>query len=1211
MPVERQRNRLASETSPYLLQHASNPVDWYPWGAEALERARREDKPILLSIGYAACHWCHVMERESFENEAIARQMNEHFVCIKVDREERPDLDEIYMTATIAMSGSGGWPMTVFLTPDQRPFFAGTYFPPSDAYGRPGFGSLLERIAGMWQNDRSALLDQAKELTEHVRLHSKPTRPIAVSEDAVAGAVTSLEASFDARFGGFGGAPKFPPAASLSLLLREHRKTGRSKLLDMVVRTLDGMKSGGIYDHLGGGFARYSTDERWLVPHFEKMLYDNAQLARVYLEAWQVTKNPEYERVARETLDYALREMQSPDGGFYSAIDADSDGEEGKFYVWMPDEVTAVLGPETAEAFCAYYDVTEAGNWEGKNVLHTPQRLAEVAHRLDTTPEALDATLRRAREQMAEARKQRTAPALDDKVLTAWTALMLGSLAEGYRLLRDRRYLDAAERAARFVLSGLVREDGGLFRTARAGHAHLPAYLEDYAFLVDGLLDLYEASGEAEHLRHAERLADRMIADFVDPELGGFFQTSRDHETLLVRRREGTDSALPSANAVAARALARLAHQLDRPAWRELAVQAIRAFGAQIEHAPRAFVTSLCVADFLLEPPIELVFAGHPASAEHEALCQVVAEVYLPNRVIAHATGDDGARPLTAEKRPIHGQAALYVCRDFTCRAPVLTPDDVRREIEATERQALTLRLTEVAGKPLPGHATPRATARLAENYAKLYGTSGYAAFGDTGLSVSRLGFGGYRIDESRPEHREALRKALHEGCNLIDTSSNYSAGSSERLIGAVLGQLVSSGEVRREEVVVVSKVGYLQGAALERARRREREGRPYPEVVKVSDDLWHCIHPEWIDQELARSLERLGLETLDVCLLHNPEYFLTHAARSGAASPQSDREELYRRMQAAFTRLEEHVQRGRLRYYGVSSNTAAAPAGDPEATDLARMLQAAELAAPGRHHFRVLELPFNLIESAAALDANTDGGGRTVLEQALGNGVAVLANRPLNAIVGDALLRLAQPPALEPGPEFEPQRTRVATIEQAFRTKFAPLLRAAPGGVPPEELLDWSEKLRELPKRLQSYEQYTEIEAQVIAPRVSRVFEVLDRSLKGAIGAEWRKLRATYLTELEALLKTLRRIAAERSRERLGRLIAALDQTLPAERRAEPLSRKALWIPLSAPGVTAALVGMRRPEYVADALPVLGFEPHPDPDAALAAVRAAAAEQG
>ncbi|HEY3253819.1 MAG TPA: thioredoxin domain-containing protein, partial [Polyangiaceae bacterium] len=418
------QNRLVSETSPYLLQHAHNPVAWYPWGPEALARAAAENKPILLSIGYAACHWCHVMERESFEDEAIAAQMNESFVCIKVDREERPDLDEIYMAATVALSGSGGWPMTVFLTPEQQPFFAGTYFPPVDKYGRPGFPTLLQNITELWQSDRKTLLEQAAELSAHVAQQARVSAPLAIGREALQSAARQLHGSYDALHGGFGKAPKFPPCAALSLLLRHHRNVPDASLLEMITGTLDGMKNGGMYDHLGGGFARYSTDERWLVPHFEKMLYDNAQLASVYLDAYQVTRDPEYARVARETLDYVIREMQEPNGAYFSATDADSEGVEGKFFVWSQAEVLEILGPEAGRHFAAYYDVSAKGNWEGQNVLNTPRPLARVAEELSMPEPVLRAELERSRKQLYQARKLRVPPLLDDKLLSSWNGLM-------------------------------------------------------------------------------------------------------------------------------------------------------------------------------------------------------------------------------------------------------------------------------------------------------------------------------------------------------------------------------------------------------------------------------------------------------------------------------------------------------------------------------------------------------------------------------------------------------------------------------------------------------------------------------------------------------------------------------------------------------------------------------------------------------------------
>jgi uncharacterized protein len=702
MATTQTANRLAGETSPYLLQHAHNPVDWHPWSNEALARARRENKPILLSIGYAACHWCHVMAHESFEEPDIAALMNQHFVCIKVDREERPDLDDIYMAATQALSGSGGWPMTVFMTPDQEPFFAGTYFPPESRGGLIGFRLLLTRVRELWDSDPSGLRTQARQLTGHLRALAQPTAPSAVGEEVFWQAVADLRQAFDPLYGGFGNAPKFPPSAALSLLLRAHRKSREEPLLVMVRTTLDAMHRGGIYDHLAGGFARYSTDERWLVPHFEKMLYDNAQLASVYLEAFQVTGSEEYRLVASETLDYVLREMQDPEGGYYSSTDADSEGVEGKFFVFTPAQVHAVLEPQLAELFCAYYDITPHGNWEGHSILNTPRPLADVARQFGLEPAALAPVLAAARERVYQARSARVPPLLDDKVLTSWNGLMIAAMADGARILGAPAYFQSAERAARFALTRLKRPDGGLFRTSRQRRVHLAAYLEDYAFLADGLISLYEAAGWApsagdprEFLLAARALAERMLSDF-GAEDGSFYTTAHEHETLLVRLRDNHDGAIPSANALAARVLVRLGHHFDRREWVERGLSALNAHGASISRAPRAFATSLNVLEACREGPVEVVAVGRAGDSALTGLLREAAKVYLPHaaRAFVDPTAESTpsalpALPMTDGKLLVGGAPALYVCRNFSCLAPVTKPAEVISALARASTESL------------------------------------------------------------------------------------------------------------------------------------------------------------------------------------------------------------------------------------------------------------------------------------------------------------------------------------------------------------------------------------------------------------------------------------------------------------------------------------------------------------------------------------------
>ncbi len=1181
-------NRLTDETSPYLLQHARNPVDWYPWGEEALGRAREEDKPILLSIGYSACHWCHVMERESFEDEATAALMNENFVNIKVDREERPDLDEIYMAATVTMNrGQGGWPMTVFLTPELEPVFAGTYFPPSDGYGRPGFPTVLREVARAWREDRAGLRQQAGQFAEGLRQRQSLGPPLAVGEDQLKAALEQFKNEFDREYGGFGQAPKFPPSVGLSLLLRLHRRFGDPEALVMVGRTLEAMARGGMYDHVGGGFARYSTDRRWLVPHFEKMLYDNALLVKAYLEGYQVTGEPLFRTIAAETLDYVLREMVAPDGSIYSATDADSEGEEGKFFVWTPEQIAGVLDEEEARRFNAYYDISLTGNWEGKSIPNTPRDLPIVAEGLGIAPDELEHSLEEARAKVYAARARRVKPGLDDKILTAWNGLMIGALAEGYQVLRQPRYLDAAERAADFVLETLSTEDGRLLRTYRAGKAHLNAYLEDYAYLAEGLIDLYEAGGSIRWLREAERLAERMAADFLDDDSGAFYNTARDHEKLIMRYQDGTDGATPSGNAVAASVLTRLSYHLDRSDLRHAAARSIKAYGPMIARYPRGFAKTLCVVDFLLEGPTELAFVGEKSSDDLNTLQAEVATHFLPNRIQAILDPKDNAEavdlPLLEGKTPVDGRAALYICRDFACQKPITDASTIAAQLEAP---AIDDEARTTIGARLTGRATAEGTAR----YASRFPQTGYAKLELSGLTVSRVGFGGYRVHDAFPQHREALKMALTGGVNVIDTSTNYTDGSSERLIGSALRQTVDSGMLARDELVIVSKIGYIQASNLEIAKDREAAGSPYPEIVKYEDGLWHCIHPEFLRDQMQRCLDRLESSTLDICLLHNPEYYLAHAGRGGDSLEEA-RGEFYRRMGEAFAFFEDQVAEGRLATYGVSSNTLVSPASDADATSLTRMLAAARDAGGDRHHFGVVQLPLNLLESGAVFEANNGpGDNQTVLDFARAEGIAVLANRPLNAFVGGTLLRLADPVVEEMNIDFEESLGRLADLEFTFQAEIAPRIQAAPDTLSPGDYFRLGERIRDLQPAVVSLAHWEQIATQINFT-VRTLIMALDQQLEGELMTRWAEWRDAYLPELEDLLRELGRQAAERSQQWAAALAATIDPQLPQERRGESLSRKALWTVASTPGVTCTLNGMRNESYVEDSIGILRWD--------------------
>jgi uncharacterized protein YyaL (SSP411 family) len=662
-------NRLAQETSPYLLQHRDNPVDWYPWGPEALERAREEDKPILLSVGYSACHWCHVMERESFEDPETAAYMNEHFVSVKVDREERPDVDAIYMEAVQSITGHGGWPMTVFLDPDGVPFYGGTYFPPDESRGMPSFRMVMEAVVHAFETQREEIREKAPVARTRLGAIGEVEPRDLPGEADLEEAAQRLLGAADRRNGGFGGAPKFPPASSLELLMARGET-------EMVGLTLDRMLGGGIYDQLGGGFARYSVDAVWLVPHFEKMLYDNALLARAYLHGWQVLRHERYRRACEETLDWMLREMRGPEGGFYSALDADSEGEEGKFYVWRAEEIREVIGDDPncsslsgpqVERLLQFYGVSERGNFEGKNVLH----LAEGAEAEE--PEGL-AEMRKA---LFEARAQRVWPGLDDKRLTSWNALAIAALADAGAVLGREDYLDAARACAEFVLEQLRDADGRLLRTYKDGRARLNAYLEDHAFLLEALLTLYESSFEQRWFEEARSLAETTIERFGDPERGGFYSTSSDHEELIARRKEVGDHPIPSGNSSAAMGLLRLGALSGERRYEEAAEGVFRLFAKPAVQHPDAFAHLLRALDFRLSPTREVALVGDNLAE----LAKVVREKPLFHLVLAGGPEGADQPPLLADRTTVEGQPAAYVCENFTCRLPVADPNDLRRQV--------------------------------------------------------------------------------------------------------------------------------------------------------------------------------------------------------------------------------------------------------------------------------------------------------------------------------------------------------------------------------------------------------------------------------------------------------------------------------------------------------------------------------------------------
>ena len=673
-------NHLINETSPYLLQHAYNPVEWFAWGDEAFAKAKAEDKPIMISIGYSACHWCHVMEHESFEDEATAAIMNEYFVNIKIDLEERPDVDQIYMTFVQMTTGQGGYPLNVFLTPDKLPFFGGTYFPPVNRYNMPSFRQILLSINEAYRERRDELMNSATDiLGEMRRVGMAEMATGGLSLDQLDSAFLSFTRTFDAVNGGFGGAPKFPPPMSLEFLLRYYHRTKDENALQMVKKTCDEMASGGIYDQLGGGFHRYTVDAIWLTPHFEKMLYDNAQLARIYLHLFQITNNDLYKRIAVETLEYVRREMLDEKGGFYTAQDADSEGVEGKFFVWTPQEISEIIGEDDARIFNFYYDVTEHGNFEEKNILNVRNSLAISAEQLKISVEKLQETLERGKKMLFEEREKRIKPFRDEKVLTAWNGLMLATFAEASAIFKNRDYLEIAKKCADFNLTNL-QKDGYLLRSWKDGEAKLNGYLEDYANFADGLTELFQVSGETKYLREAKRLADLMITEFWDEEAGGFFFTANNHEELLIRSKDFYDNATPSGNSAAADVLLKLAKLTGEEKYERFAVTLLRLIAPQIRRFPNAFGRALSAMEFYLNPIKEIVIIGEKGNQ----LAKAVWEIYLPNKIVVLAEEnqiDAELVPLLENRNDIDVLPIGYVCENFVCQKPVFSTDDLRSQI--------------------------------------------------------------------------------------------------------------------------------------------------------------------------------------------------------------------------------------------------------------------------------------------------------------------------------------------------------------------------------------------------------------------------------------------------------------------------------------------------------------------------------------------------
>lgn len=684
-------NRLSGEKSPYLLQHAGNPVNWFPWGDEAFRKAGEEDKPIFLSIGYATCHWCHVMEHESFEDEEVAALLNEHMVAIKVDREERPDIDQVYMTICQALTGRGGWPLSIFMTPQKKAFFAGSYFPKTARMGMPGFVEIIGQLADLWGKSREKVVDAGNRITSAVQPRKAESSESVPGMQLLEKAFHQLRQAFDSTWGGFGAAPKFPTPHHLYFLLRWHRRNPNSEALDLVEKTLDCMRDGGIFDQIGFGFHRYSVDKKWLVPHFEKMLYDQALIAMAYLEAFQMTGKDRHASVAHEIFEYVLRDMTDPGGGFYSAEDADSEGKEGLFYVWTPGEVEKVLGRENSEIFCRYFDITETGNFEDAlSIPHVPRSGTLIAERYGLSVQEVTELIGDGVKKLFEARLRRVRPLKDDKVLTSWNGLMIAALAKGARVLGIPEYTRAAAASADFILSSMRKDGGRLYRRFRQGDVSHPAYADDYAFFIWGLIELYETTFDARYLKEALELQKRMIDLFWDESEGGFFFTAGDGENLIVRDKEIYDGALPSSNSVAALNLLRLARMTGNTRLEDKADRVLRRFAGIVGDVPYAHTQFLVAVDFSIGPNREIVLAGDLGNESTAEMVKIVRTGFTPGQVVLFSGKDAeagelaGLAPFAEGLRPLDGRSTAYVCEGYSCRKPITDPRELREAIHET-----------------------------------------------------------------------------------------------------------------------------------------------------------------------------------------------------------------------------------------------------------------------------------------------------------------------------------------------------------------------------------------------------------------------------------------------------------------------------------------------------------------------------------------------
>ncbi|MEE2962174.1 MAG: aldo/keto reductase, partial [Myxococcota bacterium] len=1070
MTNKQNQNQLIHESSPYLQQHASNPVHWFPWSHQALQIATQENKPIFLSIGYSACHWCHVMEEESFRDPEIANYLNQHFISIKVDREERPDIDALYMEATTLMNhGQGGWPMTLFLTPAQNPFFAGTYFPKEDKYGKPGFLRLLKSIGSAWSKDPHSVLQNAQRLTTQIQSQQLGTQT-RLNQLDFSPVIQRIQKQFDPQYGGFGDSPKFPPTTTLQLLLELHQSHPESNLINMVEHTLISMIQGGIYDQLQGGFCRYSTDRFWLKPHFEKMLYDNGQLLKLIAQTYLIKPHPSFKKAIEETVSFLNNAMLSDDPAFYSALDADSSGAEGLFYTWNTKEIDTILSPEESLLIHEHFGITSKGNFEGSNILSICLDIESLAAKRQQDTTEIQKTIDRAKQKLLTHRStHRTTPSTDIKRVTSWNALTIAGLSWCFKAFPDRQdYLDLAIKVAHSLWEKMWADDT-LGRIFDGHNTKVAGCLEDYAYFGEALLDLYEVSGQKELLERSQTLTESILNRFWKPKLGVFQSTTTKEHDLILNPVDSKDGATPSAHATAAFLVYRHGEISRDEKYRNIAVKAMETFIDKAQQQPRSHSSLLKLAHALSYETVHVEVQGSYQNARELGLLQVAWAFPTQNTLVKY----------NPDTLPNQTQSRIVLCYQDTCSPPIGNKTQLERQI--TERINQTPR--KDFHSRTSGKATPKATLAWLNSKGMQRNTR---LLGNTGLSISNLGIGGIKLDDSLPSSLEHLRHTTQElGINIIDTATQFGNGKSEKSIGRFLEEHKEEGWLTRECLVLISKIGVSSGTPPQKLLEKKT-------AVPINQHQWFSMEPSILQEQLERTQSNLGVTTLDFCLLSHPEHMLTYLTHQGKLTRPERIAHFYQCFEKAIHFFETQVQLGNIQYYGIAANKFSVNHEHPSAVPLHEILNGLENIAGKDHHFRMIEFPLNILEPQ-----NFCWPPPEFINLAHKHGIATVSHRSLNSIVDGQLINLnTTPPDESTLPSFSRALPLLTHREEVLRQT---LNFSVPMGGEPfdlENLFHWSEELYTLTTQKMTLEDWKRYEHGRLRPRLNHMARFLNQAL-------------------------------------------------------------------------------------------------------------------